>query len=74
MGSWNTSAIGAVREWAKRHGFQVGDRGRLPAAVVDAYQAAAEAADATPVGRPARKVPAIARKAAAVLPVQRRLR
>ena len=59
------NATGDVRVWAKSHGFQVGDRGRLPAAVVEAYQAAVEVNAATPVRRPARKAPASARKGSA---------
>ena len=27
----------AIREWAESQGYQVGDRGRLPQAVIDAY-------------------------------------
>ena len=30
----------AVREWAQEHGYDVADRGRIPAAVVQAYDAA----------------------------------
>ena len=30
----------AVREWAKQNGYQVSERGRVPAAVLDAYEAA----------------------------------
>ena len=29
----------AVRRWAQQHGYEVSDRGRVPNAVVDAYQA-----------------------------------
>ena len=58
--------MGDVRVWAKNQGFQVGDRGRLPAAVIEAYQAAVGADAATPVRRPARKPPASARKGSAV--------
>jgi hypothetical protein len=29
----------AIRAWAKEHGIQVNDRGRIPAQVVDAYDA-----------------------------------
>lgn len=35
--SVNTSE---VREWARAHGHTVSDRGRLPAPIVEAYQAA----------------------------------
>lgn len=30
----------AVRSWAKENGFQVSERGRVPASVIDAYEAA----------------------------------
>lgn len=30
----------AVREWAKSNGYQVSERGRVPASVLDAYEAA----------------------------------
>jgi Lsr2 len=30
----------AIREWAKKKGFQVSDRGRIPAEVVEKYHAA----------------------------------
>lgn len=30
----------AIREWANSNGFQVGDRGRIPAEVTEAYDAA----------------------------------
>ncbi|MDZ8171985.1 histone-like nucleoid-structuring protein Lsr2 [Microbacterium xanthum] len=30
----------AVREWAKENGYQVSDRGRVPATVLEAYEAA----------------------------------
>ncbi len=32
--------LAAVRAWAKDHGHKVSDRGRVPAAVLDAYDAA----------------------------------
>lgn len=35
-----TNDPSAVREWARTHGHQVSDRGRVPAAVMAAYQAA----------------------------------
>lgn len=60
------NAIGDARVWAKSQGYPVGDRGRLPAAVIEAYQAAAEIDAATPVRRPARKAPASARKGSVV--------
>ena len=30
----------AIREWAKANGHQVSERGRIPASLIDAYQAA----------------------------------
>ncbi|MCP2637670.1 Lsr2 family protein [Microbacterium sp. HD4P20] len=30
----------AIRDWAKKNGFTVSDRGRVPASVLDAYEAA----------------------------------
>jgi len=30
----------AVREWAKKNGYQVSERGRVPASVMEAYEAA----------------------------------
>ncbi|SDQ86010.1 Lsr2 family protein [Microbacterium sp. cf332] len=32
--------LGAVREWARANGHTVNERGRVPAAVLDAYRAA----------------------------------
>lgn len=51
---WQTAfmernATGDVRVWAKSQGLPVGDRGRLPAAVIEAYQATFRADPATPV-------------------------
>ncbi|HEV8295910.1 MAG TPA: Lsr2 family protein [Acidimicrobiales bacterium] len=34
-----TGEVGAIREWARANGFDVSDRGRIPAAVIDAYNA-----------------------------------
>jgi hypothetical protein len=31
---------GAIREWARRNGHQVSDRGRIPSSVVEAYESA----------------------------------
>ncbi len=31
---------GAVREWAKSNGYQVSERGRVPASVIEAFEAA----------------------------------
>ena len=33
---------GEVRAWAKEHGIAISDRGRIPASVVERYQAAAK--------------------------------
>jgi hypothetical protein len=33
------ASVGEVRAWAKQRGFQLGDRGRLPAEVWDAWNA-----------------------------------
>jgi hypothetical protein len=30
----------AIREWARQHGHQVSERGRIPKSVIEAYQAA----------------------------------
>ena len=38
--SRSSSNTAAIREWAKANGFQVSDRGRIPADVVAAYEAA----------------------------------
>jgi len=32
--------LAAVRDWARANGYQISDRGRIPAAVSDAYHAA----------------------------------
>jgi hypothetical protein len=32
--------IHAIREWARQHGHQISDRGRIPKSVLAAYQAA----------------------------------
>jgi len=32
--------VTAIREWARANGFTVGDRGRIPSPVIDAYNAA----------------------------------
>ncbi|HWL60787.1 MAG TPA: Lsr2 family protein [Microbacteriaceae bacterium] len=31
------SDLGAIREWAQANGYKVGDRGRIPADIVEAY-------------------------------------
>jgi hypothetical protein len=35
-----SNGTGDVRSWAKEHGFQVSERGRIPSSVIEAYQAA----------------------------------
>ncbi len=54
--AWQTVAMASettseVRAWAKQTGLQVSDRGRLPASLLDAYQAA----NTTPAGPPAKR-------------------
>lgn len=34
------SDLSALRAWAKKNGYEVADRGRIPAAVIDAFSAA----------------------------------
>ncbi len=36
----NPSEIGVIREWARNHGFEVNERGRIPATVREAFEAA----------------------------------
>jgi hypothetical protein len=36
----NREETQAIREWARQHGHQVNDRGRIPKSVIEAYQAA----------------------------------
>ena len=36
----NREEATAIREWARQHGHKVNDRGRIPKAVIEAYQAA----------------------------------
>jgi hypothetical protein len=36
----NREQTQAIREWAKKNGHDVSDRGRIPAAVIDAFEAA----------------------------------
>lgn len=31
---------GEIRDWAKQNGYQIGDRGRIPTEIVDAFRAA----------------------------------
>ncbi len=35
--------LGAVRDWARENGYEVSDRGRIPGAVREAYEAAHKA-------------------------------
>jgi len=37
---YDRQTLKSIREWAKKNGYQVSDRGRLPAAVLQAWQAA----------------------------------
>jgi hypothetical protein len=37
---YDRQALKSIREWAKKNGYQVSDRGRLPAAVLQAWQSA----------------------------------
>jgi len=39
-GRSNREGTHAIREWARQHGHQISDRGRIPKSVVEAYQAA----------------------------------
>ena len=39
-GSTSRAENAAMREWARRSGYEVANRGRLPADIVDAYRAA----------------------------------
>jgi hypothetical protein len=39
-GRMDREQAGAIREWARKNGHNVSDRGRIPASVVDAYEAA----------------------------------
>jgi hypothetical protein len=36
----NREETTAIREWARKHGHNVNDRGRIPKSVIEAYQAA----------------------------------
>ena len=36
----NREETAAIRAWAREHGHQVSDRGRIPKSVIEAYQAA----------------------------------
>ena len=39
-GRMDREQAGAIREWARKNGHAVSDRGRIPGSVVDAYEAA----------------------------------
>jgi Lsr2 len=39
-GRMDREQAGAIREWARKNGHAVSDRGRIPASVVEAYEAA----------------------------------
>jgi len=39
-GRGDPSELAAVRQWARNHGFEISDRGRIPAQVREAYEAA----------------------------------
>lgn len=39
-GRMDRDQAGAIRDWARKNGHQVSDRGRIPASVVEAYEAA----------------------------------
>ena len=39
-GRMDREQAGAIRDWARKNGHQVSDRGRIPGSVVDAYEAA----------------------------------
>lgn len=39
-GRMDREQAGAIRDWARKNGHEVSDRGRIPGTVVDAYEAA----------------------------------
>ncbi|HEY4631913.1 MAG TPA: Lsr2 family protein [Blastococcus sp.] len=39
-GRMDREQAGAIREWARKNGHAVSDRGRIPASVVEAYESA----------------------------------
>src|SRR3954452_8832535 len=39
-GRMDRDQAGAIRDWARKNGHAVSDRGRIPASVVEAYEAA----------------------------------
>jgi len=63
--AWQTVAMASettskARAWAKQTGVKVSDRGRLPASLLDAYQAANTTKPAPPAKRPATTTPTTA--------------
>ncbi len=63
--AWQTVAMASettskARAWAKQTGVKVSDRGRLPASLLDAYQAANTTKLAPPAKRPATTTPTTA--------------
>jgi Lsr2 len=50
--------LGAIRSWAQASGLKVGDRGRIPAAVVAAYEEAQGASSPAPAAEPEPAAPA----------------
>lgn len=72
-----TPDTSAVRAWARSNGYDVADRGRLPAELTDAYLAAqGKTAASTPAARAAKaagaRTPATGRKPATAKPAARR--
>ncbi len=39
-GRMDREQAGAIRDWARKNGHQVSDRGRIPASIAEAYEAA----------------------------------
>jgi hypothetical protein len=39
-GRMDREQAGAIRDWARKNGHEVSDRGRIPSSVVEAYEAA----------------------------------
>jgi len=50
--------LGVIRSWAQSNGLKVGDRGRIPAAVVAAYEEAQGASSPAPAAQPEPAAPA----------------
>jgi hypothetical protein len=53
-GAASRQRSGDIRAWAKGHGIAVSERGRIPASMVEQYQAAAKEPGKTSGRRPAR--------------------